>query len=184
MLLQPRENSPWCSVDTRQGGSQSRSGRCEEMSCHNQDSDSCSMFCQPVASSLLDCAIPALCSSDVQIKVTGLLAQWLAAVLNTGVRFTVMAIICLPTAEFRDALWHVAFTSNRYCRCITGTRNWQFLFLFYLFGWSRTESTITEAAYWPVVPALGVPLCPPQIPHDLTWSGTRAAAVESRRLTV
>jgi hypothetical protein len=29
-----------------------------------------------------------------------------------------------------------------------------------------------------------VPLCPPQIPHDLTWARTRTAAVESRRLTV
>jgi hypothetical protein len=28
-----------------------------------------------------------------------------------------------------------------------------------------------------------VPLCPPQIPHDLTWAGTLAAAVGSRRLT-
>jgi hypothetical protein len=28
-----------------------------------------------------------------------------------------------------------------------------------------------------------VPLCPPQIPHDLTWARTRAAAVRSRRLT-
>jgi hypothetical protein len=28
-----------------------------------------------------------------------------------------------------------------------------------------------------------VPLCPPQIPHDLTWPRTRAAAVGSRRLT-
>jgi hypothetical protein len=28
-----------------------------------------------------------------------------------------------------------------------------------------------------------VPLCPPQIPHDLTWDRTRAAAVGSRRLT-
>jgi hypothetical protein len=29
-----------------------------------------------------------------------------------------------------------------------------------------------------------VPLFPPQIPHDLTWNQTRAAAVGSRRLTV
>jgi hypothetical protein len=29
-----------------------------------------------------------------------------------------------------------------------------------------------------------VPLCPPQIPHDLTWDRTRAAAVGSQRLTV
>jgi hypothetical protein len=29
-----------------------------------------------------------------------------------------------------------------------------------------------------------VPLCPQQIPHDLTWARTRAAAVGSRRLTV
>jgi hypothetical protein len=28
-----------------------------------------------------------------------------------------------------------------------------------------------------------VPLCPPRIPHDLTWAGTRAAAVGCRRLT-
>jgi hypothetical protein len=28
-----------------------------------------------------------------------------------------------------------------------------------------------------------VPLCPPQIPHNLTWVRTRAAAVGSRRLT-
>jgi hypothetical protein len=28
-----------------------------------------------------------------------------------------------------------------------------------------------------------VPLCPPQIPHDLSWAGTRAAAVGSQRLT-
>jgi hypothetical protein len=28
-----------------------------------------------------------------------------------------------------------------------------------------------------------VPLCPPQIPHGLTWARTRASAVRSRRLT-
>jgi hypothetical protein len=28
-----------------------------------------------------------------------------------------------------------------------------------------------------------VPLCPPQIPHDLTWDRTQAAAVGSQRLT-
>jgi hypothetical protein len=28
-----------------------------------------------------------------------------------------------------------------------------------------------------------VPLCPPQIPHDLTWARTRAAAAGSQRLT-
>jgi hypothetical protein len=27
-------------------------------------------------------------------------------------------------------------------------------------------------------------LCPPQIPHDLTWTQTRAAAVGSQRLTI
>jgi hypothetical protein len=29
-----------------------------------------------------------------------------------------------------------------------------------------------------------VPLCPPQIPHDLTWDRMRAAAVGSRRLAL
>jgi hypothetical protein len=28
-----------------------------------------------------------------------------------------------------------------------------------------------------------VPLCPPQIPHDLTWARTLAAAVGSQQLT-
>jgi hypothetical protein len=28
-----------------------------------------------------------------------------------------------------------------------------------------------------------VPLCPPQIPHDLNWDRIRAVAVGSRRLT-
>jgi hypothetical protein len=28
-----------------------------------------------------------------------------------------------------------------------------------------------------------VPLCPPQIPHGLTWDQTRSAAVGSQRLT-
>jgi hypothetical protein len=28
-----------------------------------------------------------------------------------------------------------------------------------------------------------VPLCPPHLPHDLTYARTRAAAVGSRRLT-
>jgi hypothetical protein len=28
-----------------------------------------------------------------------------------------------------------------------------------------------------------VPLCPPQMLHDMTWAGTLAAAVGSRRLT-
>jgi hypothetical protein len=28
-----------------------------------------------------------------------------------------------------------------------------------------------------------VPLCPPEIPHDMTWARTRATAVGSRRLT-
>jgi hypothetical protein len=27
------------------------------------------------------------------------------------------------------------------------------------------------------------PVCPPQIPHDLKWAGTRAAGVGSRKLT-
>jgi hypothetical protein len=28
-----------------------------------------------------------------------------------------------------------------------------------------------------------MPLCPPQIPHDVTWARTRAASVGSRQLT-
>jgi hypothetical protein len=28
-----------------------------------------------------------------------------------------------------------------------------------------------------------LPFCPPQIPHDLTWTLTRASVVESQQLT-
>jgi hypothetical protein len=65
----------------------------------------------------------------------------------------------------------------------------------------------TSPTYWPIVSALGncedgefggmngrgnrstrrtpasVPLCPPQIPHDLTWARSGTVAVGSRRLT-
>jgi hypothetical protein len=73
-------------------------------------------------------------------------------------------------------------------------------------GWSVTESTTTKAICWPILSALDyndddcgaiggmndrqgkiiparklapMPLCPPQIPHDLA----RAAEVGNRRLT-
>jgi hypothetical protein len=82
---------------------------------------------------------------------------------------------------------------------------------FYFLGWSKTESTITEVTtgllYQPwmmtdddecgaisgmigretqsthrkLAPVL---LCPPHIPHDLTWARTWAAAVGSQRLTI
>jgi hypothetical protein len=73
-------------------------------------------------------------------------------------------------------------------------------FLSYLRGWSGTQSTITAAISWLIIPALDdgddcgvisgtnewlgnrntgrkpspVPLCPPQIPHELTWDRTRS----------
>jgi hypothetical protein len=72
----------------------------------------------------------------------------------------------------------------------------------------RLSPLDTSATNWPIVPAMDdeecgavggmrigrgnrstrrklalVPLCAPQIPHDLTWVRTRAAAVGSRRLT-
>jgi hypothetical protein len=78
-------------------------------------------------------------------------------------------------------------------------------------GWGETESSWYVGHCWPIVPAPddrwwwlwsswwnedwqgkpkysektcpSVPLCPPQIPHDLTWDRTRAAAVGSQRLT-
>jgi hypothetical protein len=77
-------------------------------------------------------------------------------------------------------------------------------------GGVRLSPLGTSATIWPIVPAPGdgwyecgavggmrigrgnrntrrkptpVPLCPPQIPHDLTCTRTRAAAVRSLRLT-
>jgi hypothetical protein len=71
----------------------------------------------------------------------------------------------------------------------------------------KRELRWTSATNWPIVPApddecgafsgmrtgrrnrstrrkpAPMPLCPPQIPHDLVWDRTRAAAVGSRRLT-
>jgi hypothetical protein len=70
-------------------------------------------------------------------------------------------------------------------------------FFFYFLGWTGTESTVTEATKWPIVPALdyyecaairgmlgttgktlvSIPLCPPQIPHDLIRNRTQVTAV-------
>jgi hypothetical protein len=85
-------------------------------------------------------------------------------------------------------------------------------FLFFLIRIVGVESKLgslgTTATEWPIVPAPGdyddgevggmkigrrnrstrrkpapAPFCPPQIPHDLTWARSRAAAVGSQRLT-
>jgi hypothetical protein len=80
------------------------------------------------------------------------------------------------------------------------------VFLVYLSGWSRTESTVTEATYWLFYQpwlvdgddctAVGgmnvgrgnrstrrkpdpISLCPPQVPHDMTRARTCDAAVGS-----
>jgi hypothetical protein len=79
-----------------------------------------------------------------------------------------------------------------------------------LLSWSRVRLSPlgTSATVWPIVPAIDddeygsvggmiigsenrsarrkrapVPLRPPQIPHDLTWDRTRAAAVGNLHLT-
>jgi hypothetical protein len=84
-------------------------------------------------------------------------------------------------------------------------------FFFSFSGWGEIESTWYVGHCWAIVQyqprmidgdygAVGgmrigrgnrstrrkpapVPLCPPQIPHDLTWDRTRAAAVGSQLLT-
>jgi hypothetical protein len=89
---------------------------------------------------------------------------------------------------------------------------WSCLSLFFLVscGGVRLNPLGTSASNWPIVPApddrwwwvwssrgtrfgrairsarrkhAPVPLCPPQIPHDLTWTRKRAAALGTRRLT-
>jgi hypothetical protein len=82
--------------------------------------------------------------------------------------------------------------------------------LFFSWGWVRLSPLGTSATNWSIVPApddrwwwmwsiggmrIGrrnrstrrkpapVPLCPPQIQHELTWARTRAGAVGIRRLT-
>jgi hypothetical protein len=85
------------------------------------------------------------------------------------------------------------------------------IFFFFSFsGWGEPESTWYVGHCWPIVLApddrwwwlwsswwnedwqrkpkysektCPSALCPPQIPHDLTWDRTRAAAVGSQRLT-
>jgi hypothetical protein len=80
-----------------------------------------------------------------------------------------------------------------------------FFFFFFFFRWDETESTSYIGQYIGLIDddecgAVGgmrigretrsnwrtpapVPLCPPQIPHDLTWDRTRAATVGSRLVT-
>jgi hypothetical protein len=93
--------------------------------------------------------------------------------------------------------------------CTTVTSEYYKKTILFCFGWSVTESTITEATtgllYQPrmmmddecgvIGGMLGrgnrstrrkpapVALCPPQMPHDLTWARTGAATVGNRRLT-
>jgi hypothetical protein len=85
---------------------------------------------------------------------------------------------------------------------------WSIEILVFLVSWVgvRLSPLGTSATNWPIVPApddsdeygavggmrvgrgnrstrkkrAPVPLCPPKIPHDLTWARTRAAAVGSR----
>jgi hypothetical protein len=85
---------------------------------------------------------------------------------------------------------------------------WSFS-IFFSWGGVRLSPLGTSTTNWPTVPALddrcwmwstwwdehwqgnrstrrkpaSVPLCPPQISHDLTWYRTRATEVGSRRLT-
>jgi hypothetical protein len=80
-------------------------------------------------------------------------------------------------------------------------------FIFIFFGWGlKLSSFVTSAIIWPIVPtpdddgcgAVGgmisgrgnrrirrkpapVPLCPPQIPRDLTWDRTGAASISFQR---
>jgi hypothetical protein len=83
-------------------------------------------------------------------------------------------------------------------------------FFFNFLGWGgvRLSPLGTSATNWPIVSApddecgavggmridrrnrsvrrrpAPVPLCPPQIPHDVTWARIRTAAVRSLRLSV
>jgi hypothetical protein len=73
------------------------------------------------------------------------------------------------------------------------------MFSFLFVVWGKTESTWYVTTKWPIVPALDydddeygavggkrigqetkVPLCLPQIPHDMTWDRTQAAMVGSQ----
>jgi hypothetical protein len=89
---------------------------------------------------------------------------------------------------------------------------WIYIYIYFIYLWclNRTKSTITTAIYWTFYQlwmidgdecgATGtmnewqrnrstrrkpgpLPLCPPQISHDLSRDRTRTSAVESRRLT-
>jgi hypothetical protein len=61
-------------------------------------------------------------------------------------------------------------------------RWWLFFILFQVVehGWNEIDRGKPKYSGKKPVP---VPLCPPQIPPESTWEGTRASAVEGRRLT-
>jgi hypothetical protein len=54
---------------------------------------------------------------------------------------------------------------------------------FSFLGWGETKSIIGRKNRSTRRKPASVPLCPPQIPHDLTWARTRATALGNRRLT-
>jgi hypothetical protein len=99
--------------------------------------------------------------------------------------------------------------SNRASYQMTKPARLGFFFCFVSWGGVRLSPLGTLATNWPTVPARDdrlwvwssqwnengqgnritgrkhspVPLCPPQIPHDLTWARSPAKAVGRRRLT-
>jgi hypothetical protein len=103
------------------------------------------------------------------------------------------------------------FTSHyRVTICRRPVRTVIFYLFFYYYLWGETESAWYCGNYWPIVQALDdrcwwlwsncrmktgrenrstqrkptpVPLCPPKIPHDLTWAQNQAAAVGGQRLS-
>jgi hypothetical protein len=88
-------------------------------------------------------------------------------------------------------IWALSFTdphheaSSLVC-CLTTVSVWRLYNVDYrtIYEYGAVCGMRIRSADWSILrKAAPVPFCPPQIPHDLTWDGTRAAEVGSQQLT-
>jgi hypothetical protein len=129
--------------------------------------------------------------------------HWSADCVLQSLSICEAACIRCSSGESQTTKFQISYRRLLYC-----THTFDFFFLNFL-GFSETQSTWHIAHYWPIVPApddgwwwvwssqwegwqgkqtysdeiCAVPRCSSQIPHDLIWARTRAAAVENQQLT-
>jgi hypothetical protein len=108
----------------------------------------------------------------VSAKARNFLTKWLGAYQDEP--FCIEMLLFIFSWGVTESTWYCG-----YCLAFCTSSRWEAMVIVKQIDGMQigrgTRSTRRKPA--------PLPLCPPQIPHDLTWVRTRAAAVGSRRLT-